>query len=117
MTTNKLLVVAVLAIAIGAPIAGFVGDATMPQPATPTGVRVPFLHGLPVGPIADSSALASLARADAWPDKPVRLIVPFPAGGATDVVARLLAQKLAEAWHQGVVVEDRVPRGLLEIPP
>jgi thiol-disulfide isomerase/thioredoxin len=70
MTTNKLLVVAVLAIAIGAPIAGFVGDTTMPQPATPAGVRVPFLHGLPIGQTADQSALASLERADAWLNSP-----------------------------------------------
>jgi tripartite-type tricarboxylate transporter receptor subunit TctC len=52
-----------------------------------------------------------LARADAWPDKAVRIIVPFPAGGATDVVSRLLAQKLSEAWHQSVVVEDRAGAG------
>jgi thiol-disulfide isomerase/thioredoxin len=70
VTTNKLLVVAVLAIAIGAPIAGFVGDTNMPQPATSAGVRVPFLHGLPIGQMADPSALASLARANEWLNSP-----------------------------------------------
>ena len=48
MKTNKLLVAAVLATAIGAPIAGFVGDMNMAQPMTSTAVRVPFLHGFPL---------------------------------------------------------------------
>jgi tripartite-type tricarboxylate transporter receptor subunit TctC len=43
----------------------------------------------------------------AWPDKPVRLIVPFPAGSATDVVSRLLAQKFSDSLGQQFVVENR----------
>ena len=69
MKTNKLLVAAVLAIAIGAPIAGFVGDMNMPQP-TSTGVRLPFLHGFPTGQIAGQSELASLERANEWLNSP-----------------------------------------------
>jgi tripartite-type tricarboxylate transporter receptor subunit TctC len=56
-------------------------------------------------------AAATCAGAETWPTKPVRLIVPFPAGGATDVVARLLSQKLGEAWGQAVVVENRSGAG------
>jgi tripartite-type tricarboxylate transporter receptor subunit TctC len=51
------------------------------------------------------------AHAQAWPTKPVRIIVPFVAGGTTDVVARLLGQKLTEAWGQSVVVEDKAGAG------
>ncbi len=54
---------------------------------------------------------AAASAADAWPTRPVKIIVPFNAGGATDVVARLLAQKLSEAWGQGVVVENRAGAG------
>ena len=55
--------------------------------------------------------LPGLAFAQAWPSRPVKMIVPFAAGGATDVVARLLAQKLTETWGQSVVVENRVGAG------
>ncbi len=49
--------------------------------------------------------------AQAWPSRPVKMIVPFSAGGATDVVARLLGQKLTEVWGQAVVIENRVGAG------
>ncbi|MDL9999434.1 tripartite tricarboxylate transporter substrate binding protein [Variovorax sp. J22P240] len=44
---------------------------------------------------------------DAFPNRTVTIVVPFPAGGGTDLGARLLAQKLAQKWGQGVVVDNR----------
>jgi tripartite-type tricarboxylate transporter receptor subunit TctC len=45
--------------------------------------------------------------AQAWPQKPVRFIVPFPPGGATDISARLLGEKLSQIWGQSVIIENR----------
>src|SRR5687768_3349670 len=50
---------------------------------------------------------ATGAAAQSWPQKPVRFIVPFPPGGATDISARLLGEKLSQIWGQSVVIENR----------
>ena len=47
------------------------------------------------------------AAGQSWPQKPVRFIVPFPPGGATDISARLLGEKLSQIWGQSVVIENR----------
>jgi tripartite-type tricarboxylate transporter receptor subunit TctC len=52
-------------------------------------------------------SIAGMAAAQGWPNKPVRFIVPFPPGGATDISARLLGQKLTEMWGQQVIIENR----------
>jgi tripartite-type tricarboxylate transporter receptor subunit TctC len=53
------------------------------------------------------SALAQ----EPWPNKPVRLITPFAPGGSTDMVARLVGQRLSILWNQPVVVENRAGAG------
>jgi len=58
-----------------------------------------------------SAVLGSGVQAASYPDKPVSLIVPYPPGGATDVVARLLAQNLSTKWGQQVVVNNRPGAG------
>ncbi len=57
--------------------------------------------------LAAGLTLCASAAAQTWPHKPVRFIVPFPPGGATDISARLLSEKLTEMWGQSVVIENR----------
>ncbi len=57
-------------------------------------------------------AMPAIARAQGtWPDKPVRMIVPFPAGQAADTFGRLIAERLTPVWKQQVVVENRAGGG------
>jgi tripartite-type tricarboxylate transporter receptor subunit TctC len=51
-------------------------------------------------------AFAAPAQADQFPNKPVKMIVPYAAGGGTDIVARIVAQKLQEKWGPAVIVEN-----------
>jgi tripartite-type tricarboxylate transporter receptor subunit TctC len=54
-----------------------------------------------------AALLSAAASAQSWPQKPVRFIVPFPPGGATDISARLLGEKLSGIWGQQVIIENR----------
>jgi tripartite-type tricarboxylate transporter receptor subunit TctC len=54
-----------------------------------------------------ATAFAGSAGAQSYPSGPVRLIVPVPAGGVTDTMARIVGQRLQEAWGQSVIVENR----------
>ena len=57
--------------------------------------------------IAGLPAFSAYAQSAAYPDRPIRLIVPFPPGSATDVVARQVGPKIAEHIGQGIIIENR----------
>lgn len=60
--------------------------------------------------VMGSGAMATAQAAD-WPDRPIRMIVPYPPGGATDVAARLYAQHMGDILKQTVVVENKAGAG------
>jgi len=54
------------------------------------------------------SAAAAQERAESFPSRSIKIVVPFPAGGPSDVLARMIGQKMTEDWGQPVVIENRV---------
>src|SRR5512146_2362915 len=79
----------------------------------PLAPRVPTTHApMLVRVAAILAALLSLsAHADNWPSKPVKMVVPFPAGGPTDVMTRVVAEKLSTALGQSVIVDNKPGAG------
>src|SRR5207247_9023582 len=67
--------------------------------------RIPFLV------LCAALLAAPAAFAQSYPQKPIRYIVPFPAGGIADVFARIIGGRIAEAWGQPVLVENRAGAG------
>ena len=65
-----------------------------------------FLAPLVLAMLAGDIAAAEDASAT-FPNRPIRMIVPFPAGGPSDIVARLIGQKMSEDWGQPVVIDNR----------
>src|SRR6476620_588605 len=65
-----------------------------------------FLVPLVLAVLAGGTATAEDPSAT-FPNRPIRLIVPFPAGGPSDIVARLVGQKMSEDWSQPVVIDNR----------
>jgi len=73
-----------------------------------TNLKLPrrqFLH-LAVGAAA-LPAISRAARAQTYPSRPVRFIVPFPPGGSADPIARVLGNRLSEIWGQQAVIENK----------
>ncbi|MEO6746191.1 MAG: tripartite tricarboxylate transporter substrate binding protein [Caldimonas sp.] len=85
----------------------------MPITRTPSRFAIRRRGLLAVSLSGLSAALAFIATpaAAAYPDKPIKLIVPYPPGGATDVIGRIIAQRLGDALGQQVVVDNRAGAG------
>src|SRR3977135_382039 len=64
-------------------------------------IALALLSGLAMG------SAAAQERADAFPTRAIKIVVPFPAGGPSDVFARMIGQKMSENWGQPVVIENR----------
>jgi tripartite-type tricarboxylate transporter receptor subunit TctC len=64
-------------------------------------IALALLSGLAMG------SAAAQERADAFPTRAIKIVVPFPAGGPSDVLARMIGQKMSEDWGQPVVIENR----------
>src|SRR5688572_14060547 len=70
-------------------------------------MRATLKRGWPLVFALGLAAVAPAAAQDAYPNQPVRIVVPFPAGGTTDIVARLVSQRMSEGMGRQVLVDNR----------
>lgn len=59
------------------------------------------------GSYVDAQTSATPPTAPAWPAKPIRVVVPYPAGGTSDILTRMIGAKLTESWGQQVIADSR----------
>ncbi|MGB8337697.1 MAG: tripartite tricarboxylate transporter substrate-binding protein, partial [Burkholderiales bacterium] len=61
--------------------------------------------------ILSLALISANVRAENYPSKPIKIVVPFAAGGTTDILARVIGQELTKAWGQQVIVDNRAGAG------
>jgi tripartite-type tricarboxylate transporter receptor subunit TctC len=74
---------------------------------TSRGTIVLMALGMAVALPAASQEMGSERGGGGWPSRPIRFVVPFPAGGSTDVAARVIGESLSRTLHQQIVVENK----------
>ena len=74
-------------------------------------LRQTLFSGLMALSLLSAWPLQALSQNTPWPSKPVRIVVPFPAGGSTDLVARFIAQGLSDKFGQQFIVDNRAGGG------
>src|SRR5690606_37871632 len=89
----------------------FAGDHRMPNLIHPARKMRALAHLTAFALLAAAALTAPAVHAQDWPAKPVRIVVPFSAGGTTDISARLVAEHLSKAFKQNFVVENKPGAG------